>query len=89
MESSAFPNKIEMMKLEMYKFMNISIPLKIKQKHSKLETMELSGKHPFPLLLLFRGKCINWKKLNVRTLPFSGTNWAHQVLTLLILLSGH
>ena len=48
MESSAFPSKIKMMKLKMYKLMNIIMSPKIMQKPSKLDVfpLETSGKHP-------------------------------------------
>ena len=77
--------------IKFMKLVNIFMSPKIIQKRSKqiIFSLETLGKHPFPFWLLLRGKCINRKKLNVRTLPFSCTNWAHQVLTPLILLSGH
>ena len=51
----------------------------ITQKCSKLHvsSLETSGKHSFPLMLL-RGKCINQKKLNVKTLPTPYTKRTHQ-----------
>ena len=38
--------------------------------------------------LVLRGKCINQKKLNVKTLPLVGTNWALQSYARLKLPSG-
>ena len=82
MESSAFPNIITMklMKMNMYKLMNISMSPKIMQKRSKLYVfaLETSGKRPFPFWLLLRGKCINQKNINVKTLSRPNTKRTHQ-----------
>ena len=48
-----------------------------------------SGNHPFPFWLLLRGKCINKKKLNVKTLSMSNTNRTNQKFPPLNLPSGH
>ena len=44
--------------------------------------------NPLHFCLVLRGKCINQKKLNVKTLPLDGTNWALQSYTPLKLPSG-
>ena len=49
LESSAFPSRIKMMKLKIFKLINIFIPHKIKQKRIKLKILEIPGKHPFSL----------------------------------------
>ena len=47
-----------------------------------------SLKIPLLFAQLLRGKCINQKKLNVKTLPLVGTKWALQSYTPLKLQSG-
>ena len=53
---------------------------KIIQKRSKLNvfSLETSVKHPLPFWLLPRGKCIDQKKLNVKTLPRPDAKRKHQ-----------
>ena len=62
------------------KLMNIFWPLKNSAKAEQAEclSLEISGKHPFPFWLQPRGKCINQKKLNVKTLSRPYTKRTHQ-----------
>ena len=82
MESSAFPIiiRVKLMKQKMYQLMNISVFPKIIQMLIELyvSSLETSGKHPFLFWLVLRGKCINHKKLNVKTLSRSYTKRTHQ-----------
>ena len=78
MESSAFSNKIIKMKLmklkvDEYHFCHLKL-----RKNAASCTCETSGKHPFLFWLLFRGKFINQKKLNVKTLSRPYTKTTHQ-----------
>ena len=80
-------------KLKMYEFKNIfptftGIPQK-SYKRSFLFTLEKLSKRPSRFELVCRGKCINWKKLNVKTLSIPYTKRWHQSCYLKNELTGH
>ena len=58
----------------------MSPKIALKRSKSCVFLLEKSGNYPFLFWLLLRGKCINEKKVNVKTLPRPYTKRNHQMV---------